>query len=152
MLTKRQKAILHRAIDSARDQGSGKYVDEYGLPLDIVAHVAMYEGIESAVYSEWEGPFSTIHEKNKDFQAYYLNKNLQVLEPYMSEDTYVESKQYDNTVVGFYRPHVYGPILEVLQKLWDLSRLPMDIVNKYFYMSHLRNLMHSLVDQIPTYE
>lgn len=144
MLTPRQKAILHRAIDEARDQGGAKYVDEFGLPLDVVAYVAMYEGIGSEVVETWEGPIDEIHSKNKSFHVYYLNKGLNVLEPYMSESNTVDSPEHDGDY--YLRPAAKGPILLVLQKIWDMSRTKGR--DKTFSLDMIRYQMHKLVDSL----
>lgn len=143
MLTPRQKAILHRAIDEARAQGSAKYVDEFGLPLDVVAYVAMYEGIDSGVYEAWDGPFENIHSANKNFNTYYCNKGLYVLEPYMFESNSVDSPEYDGS---YFRPAAKGPILVVLQKIWDMSRNKNR--NKELFRDVLKQHMHKLVDTL----
>lgn len=149
MLTKRQKQILHRAIDSARDRGSAKYVDEFGLPVDVAAFVAMYEGISPEVYKDWEGSFDEIHKDNKAFTAYYWNKGLQAFESYMSEDTRVNYQGFDNPSIHFFRPGVDDPILVALQKLWDMSRVTRG-ADKAQQILSIRSTMHSLVDQLPT--
>ena len=148
MLTKRQKQILHRAIDSAREQGSAKYVDEYGLPVDVVAFVAMYESIPLEFIAQWEGPVdeATYNHKEKWGSGHYAYR----LDPYLAGDVRVSSQEYDNTTIGFYRPAADDPILISLQKIWDMSRVNRSAAYRTQQLLSLKHTMHALVDKLPT--